>query len=370
MRKILGIITIIIALVVVPIVVFFLKQQQDIRSKAAPTTTLSLQPTSGGTTVDVNDSVTMNVVMNTNDNSVLSVALVVNYDPNILEISASNLALGTFFPDGEVMGTPSVNNGVISYGIRTAGGAASAKQGVGTVAVFTFKAKAPGNAQISFDQGNTLAFGLPDENNVIQSMIPTTVTVNGAAQNTPTPTEIAATPTPTTGTNPTATRTPTPTTGTATATPTRVPTTIATNTPTSTVTQTPTPTATATSGSTNDLAITSPSSGQSVSTNTPTISGTAKPNSRITLVINSSGPITTVVNANSSGNWSYTVTTALAEGQHTVTATEQATDNSTRTVSSNFYVQTTSAPVSGTVSNTLILVGTAVILLIFGLSLL
>ncbi|WGX99870.1 Ig-like domain-containing protein [Nocardioides sp. QY071] len=64
--------------------------------------------------------------------------------------------------------------------------------------------------------------------------------------------------------------------------------------------------------------ITAPADASTVTDTTPAITGTAEPNSTITLVIDGGTPITVPVDG--SGNWTYTPTTDLTEGSHTVTA--------------------------------------------------
>ncbi len=65
--------------------------------------------------------------------------------------------------------------------------------------------------------------------------------------------------------------------------------------------------------------VTSPVNDSTTSDNTPTLSGTAEPNSRVTLMLNDNtvGTIT----ADATGNWSLTPTTPLADGPYTVVAT-------------------------------------------------
>jgi MYXO-CTERM domain-containing protein len=66
-----------------------------------------------------------------------------------------------------------------------------------------------------------------------------------------------------------------------------------------------------------------PANGATISDNTPTYSGTAEPNSTVTVIVDGV-PLPTTVTADGDGNWSITPTTGLSNGPHTVTAT--ATD--------------------------------------------
>ncbi|TQK70742.1 hypothetical protein FBY23_2523 [Nocardioides sp. SLBN-35] len=67
-----------------------------------------------------------------------------------------------------------------------------------------------------------------------------------------------------------------------------------------------------------DTVITTPADASTVTDATPAITGTAEPNSTITLVIDGGTPITVPVDG--TGNWTYTPTTDLTEGSHTITA--------------------------------------------------
>lgn len=183
-----------------------------------------------------------------------------------------------------------------------------------------------------------------------------------------------ATATPTSATTtgtiaPTATVTPTSTTASGTITPT------ATATPTSTgrgggsATNTPTPTRTA--GATNtptpiasnpdQVKLTSIVSGQTVATTKPTFSGTALPNSTITITVHSD-PITATVTTDASGRWTWTPTEDLGPGSHTVTITAVTPTGKTTTTTSTFTVG--SLPVTGNVSLTLILLGCGLLILL------
>ncbi|PTL79951.1 Ig-like domain-containing protein [Vitiosangium sp. GDMCC 1.1324] len=95
--------------------------------------------------------------------------------------------------------------------------------------------------------------------------------------------------------------------------------------------------------------VTAPAEGAHVKTPTPVISGTAEANSTVTVIID--GTAVGTVTADSSGNWSYTPTTALADGAHQVkaTATDAAGNTSAESNVRNFIVDTV-APVAPVVS--------------------
>jgi hypothetical protein len=89
--------------------------------------------------------------------------------------------------------------------------------------------------------------------------------------------------------------------------------------------------------------ITGPADGSTVGDNTPTVTGTAEPGAAIVVVLD--GTTYTVTADATTGVWSIQVTTPLADGPYTVTAT--ATDiagNISPVASSGFTVDTTAAP--------------------------
>jgi len=90
-----------------------------------------------------------------------------------------------------------------------------------------------------------------------------------------------------------------------------------------------------------------PADGSVTSDNTPTYSGTAEAGSTVNIFVDGASVGTTTANA--AGAWSFTPTTALADGQHTVraTATDAAGNTSANSNTNTFTVDTTppAAPV-------------------------
>ncbi|MFN6050575.1 MAG: Ig-like domain-containing protein, partial [Planctomycetia bacterium] len=80
--------------------------------------------------------------------------------------------------------------------------------------------------------------------------------------------------------------------------------------------------------------------GSPTSNTTPTLTGTAEAGAKVTLVIDG---ISVTVTADSSGNWTYTTPTALAEGSHTVvvTQTDVAGNIGTASTTTSFVIDTT-----------------------------
>src|SRR3989344_464812 len=100
-----------------------------------------------------------------------------------------------------------------------------------------------------------------------------------------------------------------------------------------------------------------------------TLSGTAAPNSTVTITIQSD-PITASVKADSAGKWSYTIPSSLAAGTHTITVTDsKGTYTTTFTVSGTQGGTTTPSgetPVAGFSLPTYLAIGAGFLLIIFG----
>lgn len=218
--------------------VFLIRRQTEFREKAAPSSTLTLVPSKTNPNVDETFTVSANI--NTGTNQILAVEMHMTFDETKVEaLGASN---STFFPNPKNVG-PSIdnNNGTITYTVYIDPGTA-ARQGQGTVGVFTFKAKSAGNTTIALSSDTNV--GANDSSgdlgtNVLTGSSPAVLTIQASTQPTATPT---AAPTSGTGATSTPTKTPTPTTvgnvSAATNTPTGISSSSFTNTPTP-VTQLP-----------------------------------------------------------------------------------------------------------------------------------
>jgi hypothetical protein len=99
--------------------------------------------------------------------------------------------------------------------------------------------------------------------------------------------------------------------------------------------------------------VVTPANGSSTNDTTPTYSGTAEPNSTVTVIVDGA-PVGTMA-TNATGNWSFTPVVQLANGPHTVrvTATDAAGNTSPSSNTHNFAVDTTApaAPVVVTPAN-------------------
>ncbi len=234
----------VILLIAIPLTVYLVQKQQELKSRAAPSTTLSFQPSSA--TVAVGQDVTFDIMINPNSNFVSFVHLVISYDPTKLEKSGNGLSINTnVFPgfDPSKPPSPTFNpTGKITVDLAVGSNPSAFIQHNNTkVGTLTLKAIAStvGIATpITFGSETQVLTGQGDQfnTNVLSSMTPASVTIAGGVAVTPTPT---STPTPTLTLSPTVTPQATPT-------PTLVPTTIPIAVPTPTtalsVVTTPTPT--------------------------------------------------------------------------------------------------------------------------------
>ncbi|KFE63709.1 Large repetitive protein [Hyalangium minutum] len=101
--------------------------------------------------------------------------------------------------------------------------------------------------------------------------------------------------------------------------------------------------------------VTAPANGSRTNNNRPTYTGTAEPNSTVTVIVDGTSVGTAV--ADGSGNWSFPQPTALTDASHTVraTATDAAGNTSVSSATHTFIVDTTApaapvvtAPANGT----------------------
>jgi len=97
-----------------------------------------------------------------------------------------------------------------------------------------------------------------------------------------------------------------------------------------------------------NLKIVTPSDNQGFSNQKPVFKGTGIPNDKVKIVIQSNEIIQTNVTVDSSGNWSFTPTTNLSPGQHTITITARDALGILRTISKTFTVTQAEAALAPT----------------------
>lgn len=310
MKKVVTMIAGLLVIGILPAAIYLVNTRQDIRKKAAPATTLAITPASLAKKID--DTFSMEVVIDTGENQVVAAELHLSYDPTKLE--AQTITNGPLFPN--ILASGTIEGGAASITV----GAADAKQpvkGKSTVAVVRFKAIAKTDSPTSIKLSpNTFVGGLGEGAvNVLVGTTPATVTITETqAQTTPSPT------------------------------------------PTLTPAASPTPQAVGSTPSAS-LTIVSPTNESTATDDKPAIRGKAAPGATVTITIYST-PRTVTVIADETGNWSYTPDTALDAGPHNIVASVTDQNGNTQTATSAFVVasSTESAiPVSGTVETTLLL---------------
>ncbi|MFZ2025431.1 MAG: cohesin domain-containing protein [Microgenomates group bacterium] len=192
MKKIVFLVVGLLLLIAVPATVYFVGEQQDIRSRAAPATSLSFNPTT--VTKPQDEQFTVNVDINTGTNNVTAVKVVVTFDSTKLE--ATSITNGAFAPKITASGIVASGNASITV---AANSTTSPMNGTGTIAIIRFKGKTGTTTpvQLKFDT-NTFASGLTESTNVITTMGTASVNISGSSASAAATTTIAPTPTQTT----------------------------------------------------------------------------------------------------------------------------------------------------------------------------
>jgi len=305
MKKILIILTGIILLVSIPVVIFFTGQQQELRSKAAPATTLSIQPASP--TAAVGDTIVWKILINTAENKVTSVKVSLLFDQTKFEsLSITNGALA---PKIISQGTVGVGTATITVAAEST---AKPISGQGEIAVLRLKAIGGSTTPVAVQFApDTVAYDIGERSvNVITSTQPGSITITGGDQG---------------GTIPTVTPMTTPI-----------------STP-SASSPTPTPTTKPLENLVNEpatpSALTFTVDTEATRGGKPLVHGTSPKGATITIVIHATPPQTQVVTANAEGKWEAVPTTNLRSGTYTIVVTAlHPTTGATETVSSSFTI--------------------------------
>jgi plastocyanin len=189
MKKILLIIAFLLILVAIPATVFLVKQRQEIRQKAEAATSLYFEPAT--INKNVGDEFTVNVMADTGVNSIAASEVHVSFNAQYLQ--ALSIQQGDFLPNVFVSGT--VENG--SASITVASSPTDPKNGIGKLAVITFKALANTSTPTAIQFASTTQISAADDpgNNVLKSTQAAQVTIGSAGAASPTPTP-ATTPQP------------------------------------------------------------------------------------------------------------------------------------------------------------------------------
>lgn len=347
-KKIIAIVVVVILVIGLVVGLLLVRQQQDLQKRATPATSVSVMPAT--ITLPVGQNTKLTVEADTNVNLLASVVLEVTYDPQ--KISLVSITNGGFLPND--LEKAVINNTTGSTTVTLGANPATPPQGKGTLVTLEFKGMAAGVSTIGFGsktRGRGFT-GSASRDNVDQADIialknPASITITGGTITSPTPSPTAS---------PVVGSTPTPS---------------------------PSPSPTPAAGGTGTIASPTPTTSSSTGTK-PTVSlpankvvkagaiitGTAKPNSTITITVQSD-PITTTVTSDAVGKWSYTLPSTLGAGSHTITVTDSnGTVTSNFTISSSTGTATVSAqnvPAAGFDYPTIFGLGGGALLLIFGL---
>ncbi len=175
-------------LIAVPVTVYFVGTQQELRSKAAPATTLTFSPASISKAVDEQFSV--NIQIDTGANSVTAVKLAIAFDATKLE--AMSITNGAFAPKISASGTVAPGTATITV---AAASTAQPIKGNGTIAILRMRGKAGTGSPISMTFGSTtFVSSLNETTNALTTTQPAVITIIGETSLpiitlTPTPTQ-------------------------------------------------------------------------------------------------------------------------------------------------------------------------------------
>ncbi|OGH38202.1 MAG: hypothetical protein A3B44_00930 [Candidatus Levybacteria bacterium RIFCSPLOWO2_01_FULL_38_21] len=212
-----------ILLIAIPLTVYLVQKQQEIKSRAAPSTTLSFQPLTA--TVSKGQDVSFDVMMDPGSNFVSFVHLVIDYDTTKLTKSGDGFVINTTVFPGFDPSKPPVPTydpaGKITVDLAVGSNPTASIQKQTKIGTLTLKATAitdPGTpTKITFDSQTQVLTSQGDQfnTNVLSTTNPASVTITEAETLTPTPTQgitptLSPAPTETPQVSPTPTTTPGP----------------------------------------------------------------------------------------------------------------------------------------------------------------
>lgn len=162
---------ILVLLAVIPITLFVVKQQQNVKSKAAPSTALSLEPGSVPT-VDVGQNFDLQLMVDPGANVVAIVNATISYPADSLEVVSVNPNTAVF---PVTLKNDTTTPGTIVLSLTTGSDVVKAVQTKTSAATITFKAKAPTTSAtpITITQGQSEAFSLASADGVTENVLST-----------------------------------------------------------------------------------------------------------------------------------------------------------------------------------------------------
>lgn len=209
-KKLLLLGFILVLLIAIPITVYLVQQQQQTRIKAAPSTTLSINPTPH--TMNVGDKVDLDVMMDPGQNSVSFVKFTLTYDSTKVEVKNGDFKPNTSaFPS--VLQGPTYGAGSVSVTMNIGGSLDKIITSPTKVATLTVTALAPTNGtstKVEFGTPQVLSVGSSDtfNENVFSSATPGEIIINEGTATTTTSSTTSTTTSSTTSTTVTTTTIP------------------------------------------------------------------------------------------------------------------------------------------------------------------
>ena len=167
-------------LIAIPLTLYFVKKQQELRSKAAASSKLYIDPATVNTSTQC-QSASVDLTIDPGSNIVSIVDFYITYDPTKLDIT--QITPSTSFPTA--VRASSISNGEANMSVSVGADVTRAVSSVSKVATITFVPKAQGSAQIQIDSSRSRVFSLgpsdqPTEN-VLASVAPGAITIGNSA---------------------------------------------------------------------------------------------------------------------------------------------------------------------------------------------
>ena len=167
-------------LIAIPLTLYFVKKQQELRSKAAPSSKLYIDPATVNTSLQC-QSANVDLTIDPGSNIVSIVDFYITYDPTKLNIT--QITPSASFPTA--IRASSISSGEANMSVSIGADVTRAVSSVAKVATITFVPKAQGSTQIQIDSSRSRVFSLgpsdqPTEN-VLSSVVPGTITITSSA---------------------------------------------------------------------------------------------------------------------------------------------------------------------------------------------
>lgn len=167
-------------LIAIPLTLYFVKKQQELRSKAAASSKLYIDPPTTNTSTTC-QNFTADLTIDPGTNLISIVNFYITYDPTLLEIT--QITPSASFPS--IVRASSITAGAANMSVSIGSDVTRAVSSIAKVATITFIPKGVGTAQINIDSGQSSVFSLGPSDatteNVLSSVVPGSVTIGSAA---------------------------------------------------------------------------------------------------------------------------------------------------------------------------------------------